>query len=67
MCVMMAVVGTLGLSLLLVASVCCNGCYRYIGSVDVRRAMRALGFHVSREQARQMVEETGLKGEGYDL
>ncbi|KAI0225681.1 hypothetical protein LSAT2_023548 [Lamellibrachia satsuma] len=36
----------------------------YIGAVDVRRAMRALGFQVSKEQARQMVEETGLKGEG---
>ena len=43
---------------------CYYGCCRYIGAVDVRRAMRALGFQVSKEQARQMVEETGLKGEG---
>ena len=38
--------------------------FRCIGAVEVRKAMRALGFKMTRDQARQMVHDASVKGKG---
>lgn len=41
--------------------------YRYINSAELRRAMRALGFKCSREDAKQMIADVNLKGKRSNL
>ena len=41
--------------------------YRYINSAELRRAMRALGFKCSREDAKQMIADVNLKGKRWNL
>ncbi|KAL3861943.1 hypothetical protein ACJMK2_007952 [Sinanodonta woodiana] len=36
----------------------------YVGPPELRRAMKALGFKVSRDEARQIVQDGSLKGRG---
>merc|ERR1711976_710511 len=36
----------------------------FIGPVEVRKAMKALGFKITREQARQMVHDASVRGKG---
>ncbi|ELU15735.1 hypothetical protein CAPTEDRAFT_156723 [Capitella teleta] len=36
----------------------------YIGAVEVRKAMLALGFRMTRDDARQMVQDASVKGKG---
>lgn len=41
--------------------------YRYINAAELRRAMRALGFKCSREDAKQMIADVNLKGKRSNL
>lgn len=41
--------------------------YRYITSAELRRAMRALGFKCSREDAKQMIADVNLKGKRFNF
>ncbi len=43
----------------------CDVFSRFIGPVEVRRAMKALGFRVNREQAKQMVHDSSCSKPGY--
>lgn len=36
----------------------------FIGPIEVRKAMKALGFKMNREQARQMVQDASVRGKG---
>ena len=38
--------------------------FRFLGPVDVRKAMRCLGFKLTREEARQVVADASVKGRG---
>lgn len=48
--------------LLMVFELFDNNSDGYHGSSELRRAMRALGFKCSREEAKQMISDTSLKG-----
>ena len=38
--------------------------YRYLVAPELRRALKALGFRVSRDEARQLTVDGSLKGKG---